>query len=302
MEDTGLKTKLVSIIVPVYNTSLYLKKCIESILAQTYPYFELILVDDGSKDESGAICDAFANKDERVKVLHQENQGVAKSRINGFAMSSGSYVCFIDSDDFIHSEMLNRMVRAIKENRTDIVVCQYFDVSGAKKIESLVRPLPGLYGRETLTSFLKKNALYDRKTKIAGMPFYLHSKIYKRELVINLLEKGVGLWYEEDLVGILSLLYSIQSMVVIPDYLYYYVRHSGQTVTSFKPDIFDNYLKVIEKIEKIDTNNFLNEQLPLRIFSEISNMLAICIRNTHQYNIFEKLFLNISNNVVKAGL
>ena len=89
----------VSIIVPVYQVEQYIRQCVDSILAQTFTDFELILVDDGSKDQSGKICDEYARMDARVKVIHQNNSGVAVARNNGIAYSNGRYLCFVDADD-----------------------------------------------------------------------------------------------------------------------------------------------------------------------------------------------------------
>lgn len=111
----------VSIIVPVYQVEKYIKQCIESILAQTFTDFELILVDDGSKDKSGQICDEYAIKDERVKVIHQKNSGVANARNNGIACADGSYLCFVDADDRVEATMIERCVSCIKENDADIL-------------------------------------------------------------------------------------------------------------------------------------------------------------------------------------
>jgi glycosyltransferase involved in cell wall biosynthesis len=298
MGDAGLKTKLVSIIVPVYNTSLYLGKCIESILAQTYSLFELILVDDGSIDDSGFICDTYAAKDERVKVLHQENQGVTNSRINGFSASSGEFISFIDSDDYVEPNMLEKLIAAMDKNESEMAVCQYYNDSGGLISKSVIRPLPGVYDKKKIEILLQTNALYDSTTRIAGMPFFLCGKIYKRSIIPLILKTGKDLWYEEDLVGILAALYSIDKMAVIPDYLYYYVTRPGQTIATFKSDILNNYLKVIGKIEEIDVDSFLQNQLPTRVLNEVCNILAICIRNTHQYSLFKKVFIDIANNVV----
>ena len=96
----------VSIIVPVYQVESYLRKCLDSILAQTFTDFELILVDDGSTDRSGQICDEYAEMDERVKVIHQQNRGVAAARNNGIACANGDYLCFVDADDWIEDTMI----------------------------------------------------------------------------------------------------------------------------------------------------------------------------------------------------
>lgn len=111
----------VSIIVPVYQVENYIRQCVDSILAQTFTDFELILVDDGSKDQSGQICDAYAGMDERVKVIHQKNSGVAAARNNGIACANGSYMCFVDADDWIEDTMIANCISRIKEIDADIL-------------------------------------------------------------------------------------------------------------------------------------------------------------------------------------
>ena len=106
---------MISIIVPAYNTGKYLPKCIESILAQSYSDLELILVDDGSKDDSGKICDDYAAKDSRVRVFHKENGGSSTARNYGILRSKGNYLGFIDSDDFIDPDMFEKLMNAVKE-------------------------------------------------------------------------------------------------------------------------------------------------------------------------------------------
>ena len=101
---------MLSVIVPVYNTEKYLGDCIDSILAQSYDDFEIILVDDGSTDKSGTICDEYAERNNRVKVIHQENGGVTNARKTGVRNACGTYFSFLDSDDWIHPEMFERMV------------------------------------------------------------------------------------------------------------------------------------------------------------------------------------------------
>ena len=116
-----MNNPLISVIVPVYNTEQYLRRCIDSVLAQTYQDFELLLIDDGSKDSSGAICDEYAVKDTRVKVFHKENGGVSSARRMGVAHSSGEYVYFVDSDDSILPDALQEMLKCVQSD-VDIVV------------------------------------------------------------------------------------------------------------------------------------------------------------------------------------
>ena len=117
---------LVSIIIPVYNVELYLSNCIDSILAQSFTDWECILVDDGSKDKSGSICDNYALKDNRIKVIHQNNSGVSVARQVGIDNVCGEYSIHIDPDDWIESNMLEELYNKAKSDDADMVICDYF--------------------------------------------------------------------------------------------------------------------------------------------------------------------------------
>ncbi len=116
----------ISVIIPVYNSQKYLKRCIESVLSQTFTDFELILVDDGSPDDCGKICDTYASFDSRIFVLHQENCGVSIARNNGLFSSHGSYVAYIDSDDYVEKEYLSELYALIKQYNAEISIVDAF--------------------------------------------------------------------------------------------------------------------------------------------------------------------------------
>lgn len=117
--------KKVTVVVPVYNVSNYLGKCIDSIINQTYKKLEIILVDDGSTDNSGAICDDFASKDKRIKVIHKENGGLSDARNFGIDIATGEYIVFVDSDDYIALDMIEFLYNSLESNEADISTCLY---------------------------------------------------------------------------------------------------------------------------------------------------------------------------------
>ena len=140
----------VSVIVPVYNCKDYLPKCIKSILNQTYPQIQLVLVDDGSSDESGEICDAFAAKDSRIQVIHQKNQGVSAARNAGLDAASGEYLLFVDSDDHIAADTIETSVNGFVDDTIDVVIFGVTKIQGKGNSQ---QPLPmevGIYTKEEL--------------------------------------------------------------------------------------------------------------------------------------------------------
>ena len=115
---------LISVIIPVYKVERYLPRCIDSILSQTYKNIELLLIDDGSPDSSGDICDEYAEKDPRVRMFHKENGGVSSARNLGLDEAKGDYIGFVDSDDYIAPGMYEKLVELIEDNNADIAVCR----------------------------------------------------------------------------------------------------------------------------------------------------------------------------------
>ena len=120
--------KLISIIVPIYKVEIYLRKCIDSIVNQTYKNIEILLIDDGSPDNCGIICDEYAKKDERIKVIHKENGGLSDARNYGIEASTGDYIIFIDSDDYVSESMCENLLICALENNADIVSCNFKEI------------------------------------------------------------------------------------------------------------------------------------------------------------------------------
>ncbi len=129
------KNHLVSVIVPIYMVQDYLEKCVQSIRNQTYSNLEIILVDDGSKDACGKICDRISEEDSRVVVIHKQNGGLSDARNAGIEIAKGDYFVFIDSDDYIHPQMIELLMKPIEENRADVSVCNFIDVDDKDAIE-----------------------------------------------------------------------------------------------------------------------------------------------------------------------
>jgi len=128
-----MEKDLISIIVPVYNVEKYLESCLESIINQTYKNLEIILVDDGSTDESGNICDKYANKDKRIKVIHKKNGGLSDARNIGIKESTGKYLTFVDSDDYIVNDYVEYLFNLIKKYKTNMSICTYSIVTTSGK-------------------------------------------------------------------------------------------------------------------------------------------------------------------------
>lgn len=219
----GEKAPLLSIIVPVYKVENYLPKCIDSILAQTFTDFELILVEDGSPDNCPALCDAAAEKDARVRVIHQKNGGLSAARNAGLDAARGAWVGFVDSDDYIAPEMYEVLYQAVQSTGADLALCDYAEVdeAGAPCQSMHVSLSEGeLTGQELLK-------------RASGLMVQLAwNKLYRRAIFTQLRYPEGKL--NEDLFLIPEVCLQIQKAVVVPKALYYYVQRGGSIMSGNK--------------------------------------------------------------------
>ena len=219
---------MISVIVPVYKVEKYLHKCIDSIINQTYKDMEIIFVDDGSPDNCPKICDEYAQKDSRIKVIHKENGGLSSARNGGMKMAKGDYIAFVDSDDYIEEHMYEKLLDALKGSNADFCMC------GDRTVNE--------NGEEiTRNNFSAKTYFIDEIIENFVLPLKTSAcnKLYKREYIgENVFPEGRI--HGEDLVFQLSLLTGKTTMCVIPDVCYNYVKHSNSITTSgFSARSFD---------------------------------------------------------------
>lgn len=210
--------ELISIIVPVYNVEKYLSKCIESIINQTYKNLEIILVDDGSPDNCGKICDEYARKDKRIKVLHKENGGQGSARNLGLDNSTGEYIAFVDSDDWIELDMYERMYKEIKNSNSDIAICGIYNVTRIKTIQSSVcEDVLILNNQELMRD-------YFTTTNIHSVPW---NKLYNKKLWANL--RFPENKYREDAFICYKVLSMAEKAVHIAKAKYFYLVRDGSS-------------------------------------------------------------------------
>ena len=207
---------LFSIIVPVYNVEKYLDKCLASILEQTYNDFECIIIDDGSPDNSNIIIDKYVKLDQRFKVIHQKNMGLSAARNAGLDIAKGDYIVFVDSDDYIANDYLEKFAAKIASTNAEIVVCGLTEVF--KDYEK------SIVFEDESTEVIKQNILAD------VWPSYAWNKCYKKSLFANI-RFPVGKIFEDILIIPEVCLYA-RKIVCIPDKLYYYNRHNENSITA----------------------------------------------------------------------
>lgn len=217
-----MKEPLISVIVPVYNVEKYLPMCLNSILAQTYKNFEVICVDDGSTDDSLALLQKYAEKDARIKVIHQKNGGVSAARSCGIDNASGDYIYFMDSDDFIRPEWFAHAVEVIAEYEPDCVMCDYREMADYEPMTDALPPVKAQKIEKPLAVLIQKNS-----------PIYpnLWTKMYK-VATIGKQRFDKDIFYVEDLWFNIEFMAKVQSFYHLPLQMYGYIRRDNSITTS----------------------------------------------------------------------
>lgn len=235
----------ISIIVPVYNVADYLPKCIESILAQTFTDFELILINDGSPDKSPQICDHYASLDSRVHVIHKKNGGVSEARNCGLDIARGKYIGFADSDDWLAPDMFELLYNLSEKHDADISICGHYVVT-----DDSTEPLYEYFEGEIVYSNVEGVQKIVEDVEIQS---YLWNKLFKRELFENL-RFPVGKIYE-DLWAMYFLFKNANKSVRVWDPKYYYLQRGGSITQVWDDNSFYNYyLAVIDRYNDLKSD------------------------------------------------
>lgn len=214
--------ELVTVIIPVYNVEKYIDRCMESVLGQTYSNLEIILIDDGSKDNSGRMIDEYATRDSRITVVHKENGGQASARNLGLTMAKGEYVCFVDSDDCIHERYVEILLAMCNDTGCDLAICTYEDFEGEStdwkrelpdaeiKMETPVQTLDAIFSPRNVETIVVWN------------------KMYKRSNIMNV-RFTEGRIFEDEAVSA-RLIYASSKVARVEKPLYYYFQNNSGTM------------------------------------------------------------------------
>ena len=270
MSNIQKKQPLISIIVPVYNGANYFVECIESILAQTYTNLEIILVNDGSTDNSGNVCDNYAEKDNRIKVIHKENGGVSSARNAGLNVVTGEYIGFVDSDDYIAPQMFQYLYNLCNRYNTQISVCNFYTIRQNQTLRE-----NSLTSKETVLRT-------DKMLELSLSQLFIWNKLFSNKLK-SLIYFDASCGYGEDMPVCLRLFEEAKNIAYGTKHCYYYRQHKTSATSLSKWN--SKYLGYISNIQPLleygQKHNL--EQVVFRMRkSKISfsiSLLFLCIKS-----------------------
>lgn len=270
MFENDLSMAKISVIIPIYNAEAYLENCLESIKNQSFTDYEVLLIDDGSTDNSGKICDIFATKDFRFQVIHKSNGGVSSARNIGIEQAKGEWICFMDSDDTVEKDYLQHLYQGTNQ-QNDILVVQGFKTilpkkqSRIRKFETRLYTASDIY---QLFQFLNINR--------SGYPF---AKLYNTQIVrqnqIRFIEQ---IHYAEDVMFMLTYMCYINAIQTLDGYNYnYYIRNNpnslSQRIFSFESE-YTCYETYLDRIEKLKNRFNMPQASLMKVYNVISEYLV----------------------------
>lgn len=260
----------ISIIIPVYNVERYLKRCLDSVISQTYRNLEIILVDDGSTDCSGKICDEYAEKDNRIRVIHKENGGLSDARNVGIKAAFADYIAFVDSDDYVEKQYIQCLTEILFENNADIAICGYYCGKREKfpKTKRHYRKVQCFDSRVMLHNWHGKNKHVET---IAW------NKLYKKSLFVeNEIYYPVG-YFNEDVQTTHLLVDKAQKIVLVNEKLYYYFKRNDSIINTISEKrIRDSIYSQNIRLNFFDKNGYKLAYERLFIKRQKQYMLDYC--------------------------
>lgn len=293
-----MENELISIIVPIYNMSKYLDRCMESLLKQTYTNIEIIMVDDGSPDDCGSKCDDYASRDRRIKVIHKQNAGLGMARNSGLDIANGKYVAFIDSDDYVDIEMIEKLYHRLQNTKADTCFCRYYNVT-AEKMNILA---PEIYKKNNYQQDEIKEILLGMIGSLPEEPgdVEIGMSVWKGLYSLDIINKSKirfqseRKYISEDIIFHIEYLQKAQKVVVEETPNYYYCDNGGSLTKSYKANRFEMekilFQKVINELDKI----FQEEEYNQRLFKSFLGRVRRCISQEVNDNSNRK---NVRKNI-----
>ena len=275
-----------SVIIPVYNTEQYLVRCIESVLSQNFADFELILVDDGSTDESGAICDAYGKKDSRIRVFHKENGGVSSARNFALDKAKGEWLCFVDSDDQLCLGGLQGLVDGISSG-VDLVMAGFIETDSPMEDANYVLEERKMVAREDAMKSMFNNTDH----RFEG---YMWAKLFRRDLIVKKrIAFNPSIYIKEDTLFIVAYLCLSDKMVsILNTPVYNYIHRPSSAMESlnerYNPRYLTSFEAVIQINRLVESAFSTNRQLLYFSHEEVMNRIYRILAHMVRYNAVDK--------------
>lgn len=286
--------QMISVIVPVYNVEKYLSRCIDSLIRQSYSNIEILLVDDGSKDESLSICKEYEAKDSRIHVFHKENEGLGLTRNYGVEQATGEYITFVDSDDYLTLDAIDSMVKKAVETDADVVIASHYYKNKKQEIELSER----LYCGTEIKEILMVHMMGNNGNQLDALTYTAWGKLYKKEIFTKnrLLFPSERKLIWEDLAFSVEAYPLCEKVYILHKPVYYYCFNEGSLTHTYKPNKINLVMILYRYMKKRIQELNLSADAQFRLDTNFIGHIRTCIKLEVFYvkqNGFEKTIQNI---------
>lgn len=284
----------ISVIVPVYNVEKYLSRCIDSLIRQSYSNIEILLVDDGSKDDSLSICKEYEAKDSRIHVFHKENEGLGLTRNYGVEQATGEYITFVDSDDYLTLDAIDSMVKKAVETDADVVIASHYYKNKKQEIELSER----LYCGTEIKEILMVHMMGNNGNQLDALSYTAWGKLYKKEIFTKnrLLFPSERKLIWEDLAFSVEAYPLCEKVYILHKPVYYYCFNEGSLTHTYKPNKINLVMILYRYMKKRIQELNLSADAKFRLDTNFIGHIRTCIKLEVFYvkqNGFEKTIQNI---------
>lgn len=272
MEQSDLmeNNEIISVIVPIYNVAAYLEKCISSIIGQTYDKLQIILVDDGSTDGSAQICDQYAVMDSRVTVIHKKNEGLVRARKSGLTAATGEYICYVDGDDWIETDMIESLSLDMVEHEADLVVSNHYcDMEGYTQRVSC-KLEPGVYKTKDIIPFM----LYAEEFYQFGISQFIWAKLFRKDILWDIqIQVDDQINCGEDVAVTYPYILQTQKVYISDLAGYHYIQRTGSMMDCYDADELVQNKCLIGYLRKVFAESLYSQYLDRQLNQYAKNLL-----------------------------
>ncbi|MBR6515660.1 MAG: glycosyltransferase family 2 protein [Bacilli bacterium] len=290
------KNDLISIIVPIYNSELYLEQCIESIINQSYGNLEIILVDDGSTDNSLLICQKYAEIDKRIIVVSKQNGGVSSARNKGIELANGKFISFIDSDDFVNSNYISKMYLKCLNDGSDLVFCKYSRYYGEQNVdveEEIPEFLSVEYNDSLFLSFFYK--FFQLNNNIFGSC----CRLLINQRILKNIRFNEYITVSEDLLFVANLILNSNSISCVDEHLYYYRIYLQSNSRAYKRKYINSQLQLYNELKQLF--GLLDDKKSRKVFNLYGCLMCYYVFSNeivHKSSEMKEVFKTVKNSVL----
>lgn len=302
-----METPKVSVIVPVYNVEKYLDRCMESLLNQTLKDIEIIMVDDGSPDNCPKMCDEYARKDSRVRVIHKKNAGLGMARNSGLEVATGEYVAFVDSDDYVDCSMYETLYCKVKEKRVDAVLCEFYNDDKGNVSEGSI---DGMSSKESVIDFRA-----DYIPNVIGcLPSVKHNQLYGYSVWNILFSRDViernkvrfeseRNFVSEDILFQLDFAACASRLLLLPKPFYYYCNNAGSLTKKYDYTRFDREVFLYKEIgRRLQNKNLTIPDMELRLSRLLLYKCLFSVCDTIKYLPYKESVIQLAKVTANTDL